>query len=759
MRQPDRARVIVLLAAAAMVALGVAFVWLHIASPSDGARVDPNQRPWHSNGVAVTVLRAQPGGLRSGDIVTAIDGKSLESWAYALVNPSASRPDWRFGQVVTYTVERSGVTMDVPVTLASYPLDGVWREGWSTIIFALVFVLIALYIVLRRPGEPAALALLIAAAGILGATTWTFGMQLSDLVGGIGFWLYKATTSVDFLLFYIASLHFILIYPRRFAFLKQRHWWIWALYLTPFILDAFYLSATYLTTSKVLLWIGQANAAENILVIVLVAAITTAIIWSYRSNRDAESRRKIRWVVFGGLVSGLAGLLFWELPGVVLGHPLISTNALGLLVLPLPVAIAIAILHDHLFDIDTLLNRTLVYGGLSGLIAGIYILIVGLLGMLFHAQGNLLISLVAAGVVAVLFQPLRFWLQRLVDRIMFGERDNPYAVLSRLGRRLETTLAPEAVLPTIVETVAQALKLPSAAIAIKKGDQFTSSVEYGMPIGVPVVFPLVYQSETVGQLRVSPRAPDELFTEADKHLLEDIAHQAGIAVHATRLTADLQQSRARLVTAREEERRRLRRDLHDGIGPTLAGMTLKVGAIRNMLTSDPPVAAQLLGELGREIESAMADIRRLVYALRPPALDELGLVAALRAQAAQYQMPVSSADGDRPATRLIVTIDAPTNFQPLPAAVEVAAYRIACEALANIVRHAEAHTCHITLALDNALRMEISDDGVGLANERQVGVGLVSMRERAEELGGTCAIISDPGRGTRIVTVLPLAKE
>ena len=159
---------------------------------------------------------------------------------------------------------------------------------------------------------------------------------MSDLVGGVGFWLYKATTSADFLLFYIASLHFTLIFPKRYGFLKRHRRWIWALYLTPFVLDALYLSATYLMSSNVLLWIGQSNAAENIFVVLLVAAITTTMVWSYRSNRDEETRRKIRWVVFGGLLSGLSGLLLWEIPGIVLGYPLISTNALGLLVLPLP---------------------------------------------------------------------------------------------------------------------------------------------------------------------------------------------------------------------------------------------------------------------------------------------------------------------------------------------------------------------------------------------------------------------------------------
>src|SRR5262249_51349568 len=340
---------------------------------------------------------------------------------------------------------------------------------------------------------------------------------------------------------------------------------------------------------------------------------------------------------FGALLSGIGGLALWNIPAVALGHPLISANMLGLLVLPFPLSMAIAILRHRLFDIDTILNRTLVYGGLTGIIVGLYVLIVAMLSTVFQSQGNLLIALVGTGVAAVLFQPLHLRLQRIVDRLLFGERDNPYAVLSRLGRRLETALAPEAVLPAIVETVAQALKLPSVSIAIRDGERFLLSAEYGVPSSAPTTFPLVYQSEIVGQLRVSPRAPDESFTDADKRLLEDIAHQAGIAVHATRLTADLRRSGERLVSAREEERRRLRRDLHDGIGPALAGLTLKVGAIRNLLTHNPAAADRLLIELGGESEATIADIRRLVYELRPPALDELGLVGALPVFGAQFE--------------------------------------------------------------------------------------------------------------------------
>jgi signal transduction histidine kinase len=214
-----------------------------------------------------------------------------------------------------------------------------------------------------------------------------------------------------------------------------------------------------------------------------------------------------------------------------------------------------------------------------------------------------------------------------------------------------------------------------------------------------------------------------------------------------RLTADLQRSRERLVAAREEERRRLRRDLHDGLGPALAAHTLKVGTARALLPPGALVADRLLAELEDDIEAAVADIRRLVYNLRPPALDELGLIGAIRESAAQYDAPRASP---------VVQVDAPERLPPLPAAVEVAAYRIVQEAVANVARHAHARTCRVEISLGRALRLVITDDGIGLAPDRHAGVGLVSMRERAEELGGTCIVERAPGRGTRVVADLPV---
>jgi signal transduction histidine kinase len=431
----------------------------------------------------------------------------------------------------------------------------------------------------------------------------------------------------------------------------------------------------------------------------------------------------------------------------------------------LAVFACIAILRYKLYDIDILINRTLVYGALSASVIGTYVLAVVALGAIFHTRGNLAVSLVATALVAVLFQPLRGRLQRGVNRLMYGERDDPYAVTSRLGRRIEATLAPEAVLPTVVETIAQALKLPYVTILLKEGDGFRSAASYGSPTAEPEALPLIYQRAEIGRLVIGPRAPGEVFSTGDRSLLEDLARQAEVAVHAVRLTADLQSSRERLVTTREEERRRLRRDLHDGLGPTLASFALKLEGARKLVTRKPEDAEVLLSRLTEQTQDTVMEVRRLVYGLRPPALDDLGLVAAVRQQAeshgfiAHEGFPGAAGDGVSGQTGLVFSLEAPGNMPTLPAAVEVACYRIAQEAITNVARHSRAKTCRVRLSVDRGagvLEVEITDDGVGMPEDRVAGVGLSSMRERAEELGGTLAVEPRRESGTRVLARLPL---
>ncbi|MDP9380295.1 MAG: GAF domain-containing sensor histidine kinase [Chloroflexota bacterium] len=497
----------------------------------------------------------------------------------------------------------------------------------------------------------------------------------------------------------------------------------------------------------------------------LLGSVIVAPVYRYRRASGPMQRQQLKWVTYSlvmALVSfvgvgSLSGVPVLNEPGVPAAlYALSGPIAFGMVFMLVPASVGIAVLRYRLWDIDPIINRTLVYGALTAIVVGLYVLTVGYLGAIFQTDTNLLFSLAATGLIAVLFQPLRERLQRGVNRLMYGERDEPYRVLSRLGQRLEAALVPDVVLPTVVETVREALKLPYTAISLGRGEHSRVVAMVGTAVGEPLRLPLLYHGEQVGELLLGRRIGESTFSPADRRLLADLARQAGVAAHAVQLTSDLQRSRERLVTAREEERRRLRRDLHDGLESRLAALNLQVGALRGLIRQDPDAAEETVAELRGEVRAAIADIRRLVYELRPPALDELGLVAAIRQRASQFYM----SEATEQHSVLQVTVDAPEQFTRLPAAVEVAAYRIAEEALTNVARHARARSCTVRLTIaEGELRLEITDDGVGLPANRRAGVGLLSMRERAEELGGSCDIEMMREGGTRVLARLPVVRE
>src|SRR5215472_4053149 len=487
-------------------------------------------------------------------------------------------------------------------------------------------------------------------------------------------------------------------------------------------------------------WLSPPLGALSVIVIVL--GLAGGIARFHRSR--GEERQQIKWVAYALAVLAVViingAFTHWYTFQAVL-HAVAGVGFAA--------AVTIAVLKYRLYDIDIIINRTLVYVALSAIIAGGYIAIVtGISAVVPHH--TLAVELLAAGLAAVVFAPLRARLQALVNRVMYGERDDPYAALSRLAGRLDATLTPDEVLPAIVDSVTSALRSPYAAIEVPTGDgpPRTAAANGTLPTGaVPLRVPLTASGAHVGDLVVAPRRPSETFNDADRRLLAGLAHHAGAAVHAADLTTQLQQSRERLVTAREEERRRIRRDLHDGLGPVLAGIAMQLDAARRLMRSDPDTAGPLLQHLRQQTQSAITDIRRLVYELRPPALDDLGLTGALAQHAASCSTPGG----------LQVSIDTGPALPALPAAVEVAAYRIATEAVTNVARHAGARTATVTLtAAEGVLHVEVTDDGRGISPTNRAGVGLTSMRERAEELGGTCALRPRPGGGSIVSAQLPL---
>jgi len=456
-------------------------------------------------------------------------------------------------------------------------------------------------------------------------------------------------------------------------------------------------------------------------------------------HATGTERQQVLWFVYAAMLIPLA-LVINILGGVLGDTDIVPGIAVFAMLIGIPAAVAIGILRYRLFDIELAINRTLVYGSLTVCIVVAYVAIVSGLGALISQSG--VAGVIAAGLVAAGVQPLRIRLQRRADRWVYGDRSDPYAALTKLGERLQGTLAPGEVVQTVVDSVAEALRLRYVAIEFDRDVAVETAAAHGeLSTGGELRrLPLIYNGERIASLVVQV-PPGRQLTTPDERLLENLAQHAGPAVHAVRLNADLQLSRERLVTAREEERRRLRRDLHDGLGPALAGMAMQLDAAKAK-AGDPQVE-EVLGQLRSETQDAIADIRRVVYELRPPALDELGLVGALREQAAR----LSTGDG------LSVSVDAP-ELPALPAAVEVAAYRIATEALTNVSRHAGARNCWVAISVDRELVIEVADDGRGITGPP--GVGLTSMQERAAELGGALSAERRAGGGTVVRAQLPI---
>ena len=394
----------------------------------------------------------------------------------------------------------------------------------------------------------------------------------------------------------------------------------------------------------------------------------------------------------------------------------------------------VAIRRYQLFDARLVVRWTLVYGVLTACILLVYGLVAVVLTELGAAHATAPVAVVAAILVAL---PLRDRLQRAANRLVFGLRDDPVATLLTLGDQLEQAAAVDDVLPAAARSLERTLRLQH--VAIRDGDHVVA--EAGEPgEGQRVEMALVYAGETVGVLVATQAEGDTPMDTERRALLAGIARPVAAALRTAALSRDLAVSHEHLVAATEEERRRLRRDLHDGLGPVLSSAVLGVSRAHHLLASRPEAAAAQLEQLTALLQEAVSDVRRLVYELRPPALDELGLVRALDEHARSLGH---------------FTVVGPEVMPPLRAAVEVAAYRIAMEAMTNTVRHARADHGEVTITLDGGLHVEVEDDGVGLPHGYRAGVGIASMRERAAELGGTCQVATGPHGGTVVRAWLP----
>jgi signal transduction histidine kinase len=405
--------------------------------------------------------------------------------------------------------------------------------------------------------------------------------------------------------------------------------------------------------------------------------------------------------------------------------------------------VTVCVLRYRLWDIDVLVDISLVYGIVTVVIGGAFVALVAITGRTLDQRDIFWPSLIAVAVFALAFVPLRNRIRGVIERVRHGSRSDPYAALDLLGRQAEAT----ALLPEAVRLAqSQSPLLDYVAVTPLGGQRVASGAARGEVLHSDVA----YAGETVGTLEVSYR-PGTTPGRAAALQLAGLRERLGAVLHASYVRTAVSESRRAVAVAREEERRRLRRDLHDGLGPALAAVALRVDGARALLDEDQVRAATVLAAVSADVRSTIDDIRRLVYDLQPPILDSIGLLAAIGEQAAAF-----SGQDDHDG-RLAVDIAAPPRLPDLPAAVEVAAYRIVCEALANVARHADASCCRIGIEVTaGCLTVTVDDDGNGRGGRERPGVGTASMMERAGELGGSCSIGTGPLGGTRVFVTLPL---
>jgi signal transduction histidine kinase len=469
---------------------------------------------------------------------------------------------------------------------------------------------------------------------------------------------------------------------------------------------------------------------------VVAAAVSLVVRWR-RSSPLVRRQITVLAAAVGVLVLQL--LLQGALPAGARG----PTQAVAVALVP--VAMGVAVTRHRLFDLDLAVSRALLAVSLAACLAGAFVTVFTVLRALLPGQAGVATA-TAAAVTGVLVQPLAARLTRGAERLLYGDRSDPYAVLGRLSSALGGGLAAHEVPDAVCVAVVDALRLTSATLTIDSGPGARPAGRAGEPRGPVTRVELRHRGTLVGELAVTPREGQRDLDQRDRDLLDVVAGQVAPAVASARLYAELRRSREALVTAREEERRRLRRDLHDGVGAALSGVLLQVESARELVTD--PTAQRLLDAAAGGVAEAVRDVRHVTDDLRPPALDDLGLPASLEGLAERARAPHRQVD-----TRVGA-------LPELPAAVEVACYRITAEALANVTKHSQAAQVHLTLDVDSAARalvLEVSDDGRGLpAALPSRGLGLASMHRRAEEVGGRCTVTAGPGGGTRVRADFPL---
>jgi signal transduction histidine kinase len=495
----------------------------------------------------------------------------------------------------------------------------------------------------------------------------------------------------------------------------------------------------------------------------LTVLIGTVLATVARFRRSSGiQREQLKWLVLSAsavATSLAAGIPVYLLLGADRAGVGVIAVALTIIlaVTSIPVAMGIAILRHRLYDINVVINKAVVFAALAaGITAGYALVVFGVGAAVGSSAGkpNVGLSVAATALVAVAFQPLRAWARRLANRVVYGTRATPHDVLTVLGERISDAYSLDDVLPRVAMLVTEATAASAAEIWLRVGDEMrpTAAWPHDPPAGATILapgddhapdvpgaehtFPVRHQGELLGAIAVRTPANEQL-TPADEQLLADLGSHAGLVLRNVRLIEELRASRQRLVSAQDQERRKIERNLHDGAQQHLVALSINLGLAETMIEGDPAQTKQFLAQLKADAGDALENLRDLARGIYPPLLADRGLVAAIRSHAAKA--PVST------------TVEA-AELGRYPMEVEAAIYFCVLEALQNVGKYARATSAVVRLAEENGhIAFAVSDDGAGFdAATSSRGAGLTNMTDRIEALGGRIEVSSKPGAGTTV---------
>jgi signal transduction histidine kinase len=710
---------------------------VRLALPSDDVGTVPPGETIAGGGLELAPFGSSVG-VPAGSVLRAVNGVPIQD---VLTSPT-KRPV-AVGRRLVYTVEHDGTTRDVSVKVRSHPdLVGLVESQQPDLaLVAVAMLVLAGWLLRRRPREPAVQAFLLFAAGwfssALSALAWS---SVLDFWARPWFVVWADVGLGGYLASGIATLLFALAFPVAPAWFARGWWPAPALVPVAMCLGLGAWVARHGTRAADFALVN--GVAEVLWQACTLATLVVIAVRYVRLRGNLEARRRIQIVVLG-LVATLAITLIGKWLSVPAG-----TFGFGLVVLLFPLSVAVALTRRDLYELDLVLNRSLVALVSGTALLAIYLTLAGLTAQLTRNDGPL-VALPAAGVVAVAFAPIRTRVQALVSRRLFGSADDPQLVLHRLGVRLEASANPESLVAAVVDTAAETLRLSYAAVELVTDGDWRTVHERGRRPADVDTFDITVGDHVVGRLVAAPRRDIPALSPQDRRTLTDLARHSGVAAHVVALLTDLRVAQQRLLVAREEERHRIHRDLHDSVGPSLVGLTLQLDVAAE-LAQDSELA-ELTRRLHGEAARATDEVRRMVRDLRPGELEELGLTAAVSAAAARLSSPHAPR----------FDIDTPTSLPELSAEVEDAAYKICLEAMTNVIRHSGATLCRVRIGhTADVLELEIRDDGHGLASGAAAGTGLDSMRDRAIGVGGDLSVSAngEAGAGTVVQAQLPTVR-